>query len=427
MKMNNLYFIAMLLLFSAIQQPSTAFYDSSSDPDKRWDTFFKSLAEQGSSKWGNYISASSPLTLSQIQQQTNLQVDQVPTENFTKEILAFVLGGAVLVQHAAVLAFGGTFIITLGSIATVIFDDNTENLSLMDDDATVEYSGEQVVEGDGCDFNGKNIELYDMLEKKLSPEKLNEDLYQLNELRKCYIHGSPESDKQLNFAQHGYKDAICIADEDTEHYTTLSEEELDDAGLLIDIEKHHSAVEGVTPKKRVEVVWHDNGGGIAIQHFTTDTKDHHRKQSNPHRVTKKSNEQWATLTDADKDGALLLSQSFKAASSTLGIVADGVRFVGETSAATVGGVARLAGGTVRLSAYAVGNVGEALENSGNDSEKSEKSTRKLKRQAGYNVKLIGDAIEQVGDSLLLVGSATERVAFATSGVAEGSIRILQDL
>ena len=421
--MNSLYFIAMLLLFSAIQQqPSTAFLDSSSDPDKRWDTFFKSLAEQGSSKWGNYISSSSPLTLSQIQQQTNLQVDQIPTENFTKEILAFVLGGAVLVQHAAVLAFGGTFIITLGSIATVIFDDNTENLSLMDDDAIVEYSGEQVVEGDGCDFNGKNIELYDMLEKKLSSEKLNEDLYQLNELRKCYIYGAQDSDKQLNFAQHGYKDAICIADEDTERYTTtLSEEELDDAGLLIDIEKH-SAVE-----KRVEVVWHDNGGDKAIQHFTTDTTDHHRKQSNPHRVTKKSNEQWAALTDADKDGALLLSQSFKAASSTLGIVADGVRFVGETSAATVGGVARLAGGTVRLSAYAVGNVGEALENSGNDSEKSEKSIRKLNQVAGYNVKLIGDALEQVGDSLLLVGSATERVAFATSGVAEGSIRILQDL
>ena len=423
--MNSLYFIAMLQLFSAIQQPSTAFHDSSSDPNKRWDAFFKSLAEQGSSKWGNYISSSSPLTLSQIQQQTNLQVDQVPTENFTKEILAFVLGGAVLVQHAAVLAFTGTFIITLGSIATVIFDDNTENLSLMDDDAIVEYSGEQVVEGDGCDFNGKNIELYDMLEKKLSSEKLNEDLYQLNELRKCYIYGAQDSDKQLNFARHGYKDAICIADENTERYTTtLSEEELDDAGLLIDIEKHHSAVEDVTPK-RVEVFWHDSDK--AIQHFTTDTKDHHRKQSNPHRVTKKSNEQWATLTDADKDGALLLSQSFKAASSTLGIVADGVRFVGETSAATVGGVARLAGGTVRLSAYAVGNVGEALENSGNDSEKSEKSIRKLNQVAGYNVKLIGDALEQVGDSLLLVGSATERVAFATSGVAEGSIRILQDL
>jgi len=421
MKMNSLYFIAMLLLFSAIQQPSTAFYDSSSDPNKRWDTFFKSFAEQGSSKWGNYIS-SSPLTLSQIQQQTNLQVDQVPTENFTKEILAFVLGGAVLVQHAAVLAFGGTFIITLGSIATVIFDDNIENLSLMDDDATVEHSGEEVVESDECDFNGKNIELYDMmLEKKLSSEKLNEDLYQLNELRKCYIYGSQESDKQLNFAQHVDTDAICMADEHTERYTTLSEEELDDTRYS-NIEKH-SAVE-----KRVEVVWHDNGGDKAIQHFTTDTTDHHRKQSNPHRVTKKSSEQWATLTDADKDGALLLSQSFKAASSTLGIVADGVRFVGETSAATVGGVARLAGGTVRLSAYAVGNVGEALENSGNDSEKSEKSTRKLKRQvAGYNVKLIGDALEQVGDSLLLVGSATERVAFATSGVAEGSIRILQDL
>jgi len=325
----------------------------------------------------------------------------------------------VLVQHAAVLAFGGTFIITIGSIFTVMFDNNTNNLSLMDgNDATVEHPRERVVVGEGCDFNGENIELYDMmLEKKLSSEKLNKDLSQLNELRKCYIYGSPESDKQLNFARHGYKDAICIADEDTEHYTTLSEEELDDADYL-NIEKH-SAVEDNIP--RVEVVWHDNGGDKAIQHFNTDTKNDHRKQSKP------PNEQWATLTEADRDGALLLSQSFKAASSTLGIVADGVRFVGETSAATVGGVARLAGGTVRLSAYAVGNLGEALENSGNDSEESEKSTRKLKRQAASNVKLIGDALEQVGDSLLLVGSATERVAFATSGVAEGSIRILQDL
>ena len=77
MKMNNLYSIAKIItvLLLAIQQPSTviAFHESS-DPDKRWDTFFKSLAEQGSSKWGNYIS-SSPLTLSQIQQQIDTLFD----------------------------------------------------------------------------------------------------------------------------------------------------------------------------------------------------------------------------------------------------------------------------------------------------------------------------------------------------------------
>ena len=178
------------------------------------------------------------------------------------------------------------------------------------------------------------------------------------ELRRCYINGKPQN-KVLSFAENDIVRDVCIAHEGkgiskTDSIVTDAEEELLSAegadhmheGIANDIDFASSQTEAIEEDvvpKRVEVVWHDTdyAGDKNAQYYTASqsTREHHQKRSKPRRVASKprnnkqtNEEQWAKLTDAEQDGALLLAQSFHVASSMFGLLGDGVRFAGESAA-----------------------------------------------------------------------------------------------
>ena len=164
------------------------------------------------------------------------------------------------------------------------------------------------------------------------------------ELRRCYINGKPQN-KVLSFAENDIVRDVCIAHEDTSisrnHLIVTDAEE-----VLLAAEAASSQTEAIEEDvvpKRVEVVWHDTDyAGDQNAHYYTasqSTKEYHQKRSKPRRVASKprnnkqtNEEQWAKLTDAEQDGALLLAQSFHVASSMFGLLGDGVRFAGESAA-----------------------------------------------------------------------------------------------
>jgi len=454
---------------------------------KRSSSLYISQLHQKIQKDGQTIISSSDLK----RKIDRIQEGTVPQEHFTEEILAYMLGGAAAgsaFAAATTVAFVGTAVMALGAIVTVLITDEEEQLvySLMDEEAS-EYgqnsNGKQTVGIEGCDYNGEDQEVQ-VDHERLSATKKSPtdtlDSFMLEELKKCY-NGNP--DTKLDFSRRRSKD-ICIVDRgdsstlddtiiETEEVSSvvnadehvhggLNDANLDLASAIEDAcgateDCNHlmPTVEDAAPK-RVEVVWHDTYAGAYNAHYFTNTQStneirqklsqQRRASSEPRtnvgtpRTAKQSNdEHWAILTDGEREGALLLSESFRVVSSAFGLVADAVRFTGETAAATAGGASRIAGGVVRLSGWAVGSLGEAIECGGNERDENGDQTlasskvstsdneKVRKRQvAGTSVRLIGDAIEQVADSLLLAGSATERVAFATAGAAEGTVRIVED-
>lgn len=389
-----------------------------------------------------------------------------PSEHFTQEILAAMLGGATAgsaFAAATVGAFAATAIMALGAIVTVFFADEQEEntmalteeeiTSLFDDDKII---GEQIMDMNdaGCDFNGEDrVDEYDDAKNEIimptaTQEQPSHKLPALilEELMRCY-KGSPDFAASL-FPLHYSRD-ICIADNYAHDNMMGTENELflvEPRSIVSEHENNCSSTLGCkhllppteqAAPKRVEVVWHDKRIG------SSNIDD----ASNPKRILQystmgkariRSDTSIISLTDAERDGALLLAESFRVASSAFGLLASGVRFAGETAAATAGGTARLAGGVVRLSGWAVGSLGEAIENSGSEennsdremvsssSAKSDMNTKNKRKVAGTSVRLLGDAIEQIADSLLLAGSATEHVAFAATGAAEGTLRIMEN-
>lgn len=204
------------------------------------------------------------------------------------------------------------------------------------------------------------------------------------------------------------------------------------------------------PKPRVEVIWTSAANNYYADLQSTGNGGIHNKKrknqrqrevrpdrrlSNNNNINNaKGSNHWTIPTDAERDGALLLSDTFRVASSVFGLIADAVRFTGETAAAAAGGSARLAGSAVKIGGWAVGSLGVAIESKeashteklSVDSGLTKGSKRNTRKFAGSSVQLVGSAIEQVAESLLLAGSATERVAFAAAGVAEGTVRLVED-
>ncbi|KAL3811172.1 hypothetical protein ACHAXA_002736 [Cyclostephanos tholiformis] len=208
------------------------------------------------------------------------------------------------------------------------------------------------------------------------------------------------------------------------------------------------------PTRRVEVVWHDGAARSRID----DAQENDKQRTARRRPRRDEDDdggrdggrrrgsgrrKMIPLTDGERDGALLLAESFRVVASTFGVLADVVRFTGETAAATAGGASRVAGGVVRLSGQAIGGLGEVIEGGGGDGvdyvgeqlddvssngrgEGGVKRRKRSRRVAGTSVRLLAGAIAQLADSLLLAGSATEHVAFAAAGAAEGTIRIMED-
>lgn len=462
----------------------------------------QSFAEQGASKWGDYVSTatkskamtrSSTVYISQLHQtiqrmrsnsagdssSTNSHLKEemehndedgtAPSEHFMEEILAAMLGGATAGSAFAAAtagAFAATAIMALGAIATVFFTDEKDEILSPDNVLplfdNVNIGERVIVEDAGCDYNGEGRDDHDM-ENDILPAAIIESPshklpgFILEELIKCY-KGNPEVAVSI-FPSHDASH-ICIADGSeiigTHDNIMGAENEL----LLVEPSKIVSEDEHICGSadgckqhllppmehavpKRVEVVWHDTHFGGSNAQYYTDSPSHvrHPRRSPKHRAPRNpiisSDTSRISLTDAERDGALLLAETFRVASSTFGLLASGVRFAGETAAATAGGTARLAGGAVRLSGWAVGSLGEAIENGGSGRENNPEqdrisssvrpdlNTKSKRKVAGTSVRLIGDAIEQIADSLLLAGSATEHVAFAATGAAEGTLRIME--
>jgi hypothetical protein len=386
-------------------------------------------------------------------------ITAAPSEHFTQEIIAAMLGGATVGSAFAAAtagAFAATAIMALGAIVTVFFSDEEkesllpadEGFKMHDDINTI---ADQIIKEVGCDYNGEKHEAETsilpsaMQEPTSSHQKLPEFI--LEELIRCY-NGNPDHVSSL-FPMHDASDACIVnVSENSGPYYDSTIIGTEKEPLLVEsstiVSEDLPPMEHAIPK-RVEVVWHDTHLGkssnntLPSNNLSPQKRAKRSLQSSASVKRRISSDTSSiSLTDAERDGALLLAESFRVASCAFGLLASGVRFAGETAAATAGGTARLAGGVVRLSGWVVGSLGEAIENSGSgleiDAEQdlvmlpSENSDLKIKNKrivAGTSVRLIGDAIEQIADSLLLAGSATEHVAFAATGAVEGTLRIME--
>lgn len=369
---------------------------------------------------------------------TRQRYNYLKEEHFIQEILALIATGAAATSAFVAVtsgAFVATLAIAVGSVVTVLFQGDTENDYVTDanfNETTDKITNdddeeEEVIIGEDCDISGDHeIDTDAQQSNKMtldqearSQQKLTD--YTLNELRRCY------NGKQLKtpFQFSHRHDDICIVHEITE------EEECSDCDATVTSDIIVDAIEGACSAgeceklmpslpsestKRVNVVWHDP--------LIADNARNALKKAG--RAQPRGKERWTRslksqhdiedkddLTDAE--GAMLISQSFRVAASAFGVVANAVRFTGETAAVATGGTARLAGGVFRLSGWAVNSLGTAIEHGGamrddisqaEDPHSGKRRTSKRK-VAGESVRLLGESIEQVADSLLLAGSATE--------------------
>ena len=365
---------------------------------------------------------------------TRQSYNYLKEEHFIQEILALIATGAAATSAFVAVtsgAFVATLAIAVGSVVTVLFQGDTEDDYVTDanfietvDKITNDDEEEEVIIGEDCDISGDHeidIDAQQSNKMTLDQETSAVTDFTLNELKKCY------NGKQLKtpFQFSHRHDDICIVHEITE------EEECSDCDATVTRDIIVDAIEGacsagecekIMPSlpsestKRVNVVWHDpliadnarnapkKAGRVQPRGKTRRT----RSLKPQHDIEDKDD-----LTDAE--GAMLISQSFRVAASAFGVVANAVRFTGETAAVATGGTARLAGGVFRLSGWAVNSLGTAIEHGGamrddisqaEDPHSGKRRTSKRK-VAGESVRLLGESIEQVADSLLLAGSATE--------------------
>jgi len=372
------------------------------------------------------------------------QHDDYPKEHFVQEVLAVVVSGAAATSAFAAVstgAFIATLAVAVGSVVTVLFLDDSDDVidaTLIETDDDDSDDQEEISEED-CDITGNSDIVAEHKHKILQHEepkfqamkKLTN--YTMDELRRCY-EGKPKMPLQFS---HLRRDRMCIVYIESDESASSKEEkaEYPDNNLLIgndvvsaledacstgDCEK---IVPSVGHPKRVNVVWHDphiaDGSNHPIDTIKPKGNDHRRRSQriigSDRPNSQQDNEYTESLTDAEKEGALLLSQSFRVAASVFGAVADAVRFTGETAAVCTGGTARLAGGVFRLSGFAVNSLGSAIEHGSAKRDRisqaeepiSGKQRASKRKAAGENIRLLGESIEQVADSLLLAGSATE--------------------
>jgi hypothetical protein len=378
--------------------------------------------------------------------------DDYPEEHFIQEILAVVLSGAAATSAFAAVttgAFIATLAVAVGSVVTVLFFDDIEVAEVTDatfiettDDDIDDQ--EEIIEED-CDITGKSDtdaqdsnELLQQHEEPMFQPTTKLTNFTMDELRRCY-KGKPKI-MPLQFSHPHRRNDMCIVYSESDESKTSEnyEAEYSDSNVLIDnvvsaledacstgdCEKIVPSVDHPESIKRVNVVWHDPR--IADDSNYSNDKDKPKGKERGKRSRRISrsgrsdsqhdNDYAESLTDAETEGALLLSQSFRVAASAFGVVADALRFTGETAAVCTGGTARLAGGVFRLSGWALSSVGSAIEHGGGakrdsisqaEEPHSGKSRTSKRKVAGESVRLLGESIEQVADSLLLAGSATE--------------------
>lgn len=373
-----------------------------------------------------------------------------PKEHFVQEILAVIVSGAAATS-AFVAVSTGAFIATLavavGSVVTVLSHDDEEGVDATfietaeeeDDD----FFGQDERREEDCDITvdglgvaDENTSLQRHEEPTFQPVETITN-YKMDELRRCY-EGKPRN-MPLRFPlRHG--EGMCIVYTESDESASSEEDKadcsdpntpiehdvmsaLEDICSTGDCEKIAPSVHHPESNKRVNVMWHDqhiiaDGSKDPVDIVKPKGKDNRKRFRRINGIdssnSQQGNDYAESLKDAEQEGALLLSQSFRVAASAFGVVADAVRFTGETAAVCTGGAARLAGGVFRLSGFAVNSLGSAIDGSSKRdtiSESKELTSRKQitkrRKVAGESVRLLGESIEQVADSLLLAGSATE--------------------
>jgi hypothetical protein len=161
-------------------------------------------------------------------------------------------------------------------------------------------------------------------------------------------------------------------------------------------------------------------------------------------------------------GTKLLSGSFQVLSRTAGFVADTVRVSGDTAAGIMGSSVKFFGTDFKSVGTGLSSASRRLDkNSSSDGLSSDTTSTRSKgerddnhhgntgesftggeqrqkkrygnlgkhtrRLAAKSVKLVGSVIGGVGESLLIAGVAAESLTSSTAGVAEETVRILENL
>jgi hypothetical protein len=176
---------------------------------------------------------------------------------------------------------------------------------------------------------------------------------------------------------------------------------------------------------------------------TTNTKKGKKqKQKNRHKGSDEDEELMA--------GAKLLSKGFAITSNVCGLVADGVRVSGDTTAGLLGSSVKLLGmgvKSVSTGLYFTSRLldgppaaataataaqsrkpltAERLRRHETKELKNTSILRNTRQLAAKSVLLAGNILGGVGESIVATGMATEAYGSATVGIAEDAVRILED-
>lgn len=420
-----------------------------------------SLAQNGATVWSNHISDESGAKLrresrlketssfyepptrmqrSREDQEQNIdsvgkffnedsyQVKSSWPDHFFEEALALIFGGAAANRYSlftTVVAgtIFATVIVTIGAITSaLLFDESDEDFDnyywRKDNFKTVPTT---TAESKGCDLEDGVFEETPLSRASSDQSTFNDST--LQELKKCFA-GKPSSEFMFTAPPSQmcsrdlpqYESSGFGVDHDTVHEDNIVNRQANN---------HQLNAEGdeVKQQKVVQLIWHDSHSATVNQYYTGNTN-----HQGPKRIIQKVSGQSFDLEDTEREGAMLLSNSFRVTSLAFGLLGDAVRFAGESTAATAGASARLVGGAVKAGGWAVGSLGSTLSADKSSDGNNDRSERRqgTRHVAGASVKLLGDAIDNVAESFLLAGSATERIAFAATGAAEGVVRVVED-
>ena len=367
-------------------------------------------------------------------------------DHFYEEIFAYIAGGAAATSAFSAVVVGtifATFVVTIGAVTTALFFDDdlvgTEKNNLRDDlDTNDIHTGPKTdLESKDCDLDESFFEVTTPNQSSLERETFDDATFR--ELKKCFA-GKPSTSLMIfteldspntcsrSLPQYEYS-GFGIDHGLHEDYEVPSEI----CDQLNSNEQPLSEEENADQPKVIELIWHDSYSTAANSYYSTKMNNKQRRRNARNRKVHVTGQSF-DFEDTEREGAMLLSDTFKVTSTAFGLLADAVRFAGESTAATAGGTARIVGGAVKAGGWAVGSLGTAISSDKSDAEEDEslamssgRKKHRTRKVAGASVKLLGDAIDNVAESLLLAGSATERVAFAAAGAAEGAVRVIEDL
>jgi len=123
------------------------------------------------------------------------------------------------------------------------------------------------------------------------------------------------------------------------------------------------------------------------------------------------------------EGAKLVRGTFRIFEKTAKVTADALRIFGDTTAGVGGSGIKVVGTAVKT----VGSMLETSAETAMERESSSKLAHATRRVAGHSVIVLSTLVKGVGESFMLAGQATESVTSGTAGVAEDTIRVVEEL